>query len=489
MKNIHENILSTIGHTPVIKINKLGPKNVNIYVKMESFNPLSSVKDRLAAGIIETAESTGKLKPGQTVIEASSGNTGIGLAMVCAQKGYPLVIVMAENFSEERRKLLRFLGAKLVLTPAAYKGTGMKKKAQELAKKHDWFLCQQFENEANTLVHEQTTAVEIANDFADIGLDYWVSGYGTGGTLSGVAKGLKKLSPATKIVAAEPDNIQMLKSGIPQPDLEGASHPNARPHPVQGWAPDFIPRILSDDILSLIDYYQPVNGADALKYSKLLAQQEGLFVGISSGATFAAALALAETVPPGSHILCMLPDTGERYLSSVLFEDIDIHMNAEELAISHSTETARFDLPIAAPVIQLPVVKDLENADLQSVNQLIAVNKVLIFSLEWCDFCLSLKNFFQAWGVDFHAIDVDSAQMAENNHGAKIKHVVAAKTQSINLPQVYVAGELIGGFSDISKAYHTGRLQELFISNGINYKLLNINPDDFAPKWVGTANG
>src|SRR6186713_3731976 len=318
-KEIHmarfNNILETIGNTPVVKLNKLAPAGVNVYVKVEAFNPMGSVKDRLALAIIEDAERSGALKPGQTVIEATSGNTGIGLAMVCAQKGYPLVVTMAESFSVERRKLLRFLGAKVVLTPAAEKGTGMLRKAIELSERHGWFLCRQFTNEANADAHSRTTAQEILADFADEPLDYWVTGFGTGGTLKGVARALRKASPSTKIVAAEPDNAQVLGSGVPQPrDSNGAvsgSHPRFRPHLMQGWSPDFISRLTEDAVTSkLVDQVVPIAGADALRCARDLARREGIFCGITGGATFAGALSVAAAAPEGSTLLCMLPDTG-----------------------------------------------------------------------------------------------------------------------------------------------------------------------------------
>ena len=250
MARKYANILETVGNTPVVRIGRLAPPDVNLFVKIEAFNPLGSVKDRLALGVIEDAERRGVLKPGQTVIEATSGNTGIGLAMVCAQKGYPLVVTMAETFSVERRRLMRFLGAKVVLTPAAERGMGMVKKAVELAETHGWFLTRQFENEANADMHSRTTAREIINDFADTKLDYWVTGFGTGGTLKGVARALKKRSPGTKVIVCEPDNSQTLGSGIPQPraadGTPSASHPLFRPHLMQGWAPDFIPKLTED---------------------------------------------------------------------------------------------------------------------------------------------------------------------------------------------------------------------------------------------------
>ncbi|WP_019604040.1 cysteine synthase A [Teredinibacter turnerae] len=346
MSQRHESILSTIGNTPVIKINKLAPTNVNLYVKMEAFNPLSSVKDRLALGIIEAAEKSGALKPGQTVVEATSGNTGIGLAMVCAQKGYPLVVTMVETFSVERRKLMRFLGAKVVLTPAAQSGTGMVNKAKELAEKNGWFLARQFENEANPDMHSRTTAQEILRDFSDISLDYWVSGTGTGGTLKGVSRVLREKSPNTKIVMTEPANAAEVASGVSQErhsdGSPSARHPSFNPHPIQGWTPDFIPKLVEDAMNEkLFDLNVPVTGEQAMNCSKELAQKEGIFVGISSGATFAAALEIAKTAPDGSNILCMLPDTGERYLSTPLFGDIPADMNDEELDISKSTASCQ----------------------------------------------------------------------------------------------------------------------------------------------------
>ncbi|MFL0802885.1 MAG: pyridoxal-phosphate dependent enzyme [Agarilytica sp.] len=339
MAKLYNSILETIGNTPVVRINNLGPKNVNIYAKVESFNPMGSVKDRLALGVIEDAEKRGELSPGQTIVEATSGNTGIGLAMVCAQKGYPLVITMAESFSVERRKLMRFLGAKVVLTPAAEKGTGMVNKARELAAKNGWWQSRQFENPANAEMHVKTTAQEIIDAFSDRKLDYWVSGYGTGGTFNGVSSVLRDKSPETQIVICEPENAQLLASGVSQQRKEDgapdASHPSFTPHPMQGWTPDFIPLLTEEAIEGKrADTLLPVRGPVAIQASKDLAQKEGIFVGISGGATFAAALSLAENAADGANILCMLPDTGERYLSTPLFEGIEADMNEEELAIA-----------------------------------------------------------------------------------------------------------------------------------------------------------
>jgi cysteine synthase len=338
----YQNILETVGNTPVVKIGKLAPPDVNLYVKVEAFNPLGSVKDRLALGVIEAAEKSGELKPGQTVIEATSGNTGIGLAMVCAQKGYPLVVTMAETFSVERRRLMRFLGAKVILTPAAERGMGMVSKCIELAKANGWFMTRQFENEANPDFHSRTTAREIVEDFADAKLDYWVTGFGTGGTLKGVARVLAKEMPATKIVVCEPEDAPMLTSGGPQernPDgSPAAAHPSWKPHPMQGWSPDFIPKLTGDAVdMKVIHQIIRVPGAEAMQCSRDLARKEGIFVGITSGATFAGALKVCSAAPKGSTILCMLPDTGERYLSTPLFADIPADMTEEELAISRST--------------------------------------------------------------------------------------------------------------------------------------------------------
>ena len=333
------NILETVGKTPVVKINKLAPPNVNLFVKIEAFNPLGSVKDRLALGIIEDAEKKGHLKPGQTVAEATSGNTGIGLAMVCAAKGYPLVVTMAESFSVERRRLMRFLGAKVVLTPAPEGGTGMVRRINALAKKNGWFLTRQFENEANADYHSRTTAREIINDFQGERLDYWVTGFGTGGTLKGVGRVLDKERPEVKVVLSEPADAAMVTSKTPQERNEDGSpasrHPSWKPHPIQGWSPDFIPKLTGDALdMGLVDKVIAIPGPVAMQNSKALAQKEGIFVGVSAGATFAAALEIAKDAPKGSTILAMLPDTGERYLSTPLFADILAEMSEEEAGIA-----------------------------------------------------------------------------------------------------------------------------------------------------------
>lgn len=344
---LYDSILDTVGDTPTIRINNLGVEHATIYVKAEFFNPAGSVKDRLALNIIEDAERRGLLKPGQTVIEATSGNTGIGLAIVCAQKGYPLVVTMADSFSIERRRLMRMLGAKVVLTPRALKGFGMYQKAVELADANGWFLARQFETEANAAIHESTTAREILGDFAGSRLDYFVTGYGTGGTVTGVGRLLRKERPEVRIVLSEPANAQLLGSGEIQQRGPGgapaATHPAFEPHPIQGWTPDFIPNVLQEAVDGrLYDEVMPIAGPEAIKWTRELARREGIFAGISGGATFAVARQVAEKAPKGSVILCMLPDTGERYLSTPLFEGIETEMDEEELALSRSTPGFQF---------------------------------------------------------------------------------------------------------------------------------------------------
>ena len=345
---LFNDILDTVGDTPAIRINRIGPKNVTVYVKAEAFNPLSSIKDRLAVGIIEAAERSGELKPGQTVIEATSGNTGIGLAMVCAVKGYPLVVTMADSFSVERRKLMRFLGAKVILTPRAQKAFGMYQKTVQLADKHGWFLARQFESTANAETHENTTAREMLGDFDGQRLDYVVTGYGTGGTVTGIGRVLRRERPKTKIVLSEPANAALVGSGIPQDrNADGSpsgSHPAWEPHPMQGWTPDFIPNVLQETLdKKYYDDLISVPGPDGLAWSRRLAAEEGIFCGISGGATFACAMKAAENAPDGSVMLVMLPDTGERYLSTPLFDDVEEVMTEEEREIMHSTPDCIFE--------------------------------------------------------------------------------------------------------------------------------------------------
>lgn len=496
-RSIHDNILSTVGNTPVVRINKLAPEHVDLYVKVEAFNPLGSVKDRLALGIIEAAERDGSLKPGQTVIEATSGNTGIGLAMVCAQKGYPLVVTMAENFSVERRRLMRFLGAKVILTPASEMGSGMLAKAVELAERHGWFLCRQFVNEANADVHSATTAVEILQDFPDNSLDYFVSGFGTGGTLKGISRVLRQRSPATRIIATEPDNSPVLSSGIAQQFTDkgdpAGSHPSFRPHLMQGWSPDFISRLTQDVIdQKLIDEILPVSGTEAIRLARALAQQEGILCGISSGATLAGALAVAERAAPGSKILCMLPDTGERYLSTPLFDDIPAEMTHEETLISRSTEGYRFDVAPtrddAVTAEETPVAFREPTAEAKRFLDQVIDSKeepVVVFSLEWCEFCWSVGKLFDRLGIGYRSIDMDSAAYQENGWGGEVRAALDHRTGVPTAPQVFIGGVHVGGCTDTFDMFNTGDLQKLLEQKGIAWdSTQQLDPYTMLPSWI-----
>lgn len=339
---LYGSILETVGNTPAIRLNRIAPAHVDLYVKFEAFNPAGSVKDRLALNIIEAAERDGRLKPGQTVVEATSGNTGIGLAMVCAAKGYPLVITMHDGFSVERRRLMRMLGAKVVLTRKEDKAVGMVVKAKELAEANGWFLAHQFETKDNADIHESTTAREILGDFDGKRLDHVVLGYGTGGTVTGLGRVLKGARPDLKITLSEPANAALVQSGDAQArNGEGepaATHPAFAPHPIQGWTPDFIPLVLQETLdKGYHDALLPVTGEESIAWSRKLASQEGILAGISAGASLAAAIKVAEDAPEGSVLLAMLPDTGERYLSTPLFDGIEAEMDAEEAALSVST--------------------------------------------------------------------------------------------------------------------------------------------------------
>ena len=314
---IYDSILDTIGNTPVVRLNNIAPSNVTMYVKVEAFNPMASVKDRLALAIVNDAENRGLLKPGQTIIEATSGNTGLALAMVCAARGYRFVAVMAESFSIERRKVMRALGAKVILTPAAERGSGMVRKAEELAAKHGWLLARQFENEANPAFHRQTTGPEILRDFAGRRLDYWVTGWGTGGTMTGAGQVIKAARPDVRIVATEPKAAALLSGG------------EWNPHKIQGWTPDFVPDVLDPGVY---DELVTIDDDNAIGTARRLAAEEGIFVGISAGATLAAAMQVAEDAQDGSVLLAMLPDTGERYLSTPLFEGVNEGSDDEWLA-------------------------------------------------------------------------------------------------------------------------------------------------------------
>lgn len=484
-----QSILDAIGCTPIFKINKLAPQGINMFVKAESFNPMGSVKDRMAIATIEAAEASGELKPGQTVIEATSGNTGIGLAMVCAVKGYPLVVTMAECFSIERRKILRFLGAKVVLTPAELKGTGMLAKAVELANEHDWFLVRQFENEANADAHSRTTAEEILSAFEGQQLDYFVTGFGTGGTLKGTSRVLRKRSPQTRIIVCEPDNSQILGSGIPQArETDGSpaeSHPSFRPHLIQGWSPDFIPKLTEDAISAgMVDQIFPIAGDKALQYTRELAQQEGIFCGVSSGATFAAAIGIAKSAPVGSNILCMLPDTGERYLSTPLFDDIPVEMTEAEWQVSRSTPNYRFDAATtgkqrgATLTDESPVQLDEEALALVKREISKTEQPIVLFALEWCEFCWSVRKLFAQLDIPYRAIDLDSVRYQENNLGGKIRAVLLDQLGSPNIPQIYIGGKHVGGATDLFALYSNGELDRLMHTHNIGMKKM---PEDFEP--------
>jgi cysteine synthase A len=487
-----ESILDTIGRTPAVRLASIAPSHVALYAKVEAFNPMGSVKDRLALGVIEDAERSGALAPGQTVVEATSGNTGIGLAMVCARKGYPLVVTMAENFSVERRKLLRFLGAKVVLTPAAEKGSGMLKKAQELADKHGWFLCRQFENEANANIHSRTTAEEILEDFADTGLDYWVTGYGTGGTLKGVARVLKERSPATRIVVCEPDNSQILGSGIAQQrGADGApagSHPSFRPHMMQGWSPDFIPKLTEDAMaMGLVDDIVPVSGSEALHLARELARREGILAGTSGGATLAGALRVCASARDGATVLCMLPDTGERYLSTPLFENIPATMTEEERTIAASTPSCRFDAPAPSPGEVKPEPVQVDDVAAAFVAAAIgdAKQPVVMFALEWCEFCWSVRKLFARLGIEYRSVDLDSVQLQQDDFGGKIRAVLSERTGAKTIPQVFIGGEHIGGCTETFDGWRDGSMQRRLDANSIAYRhSVDIEPYSLLPKWL-----
>jgi len=499
MGNRHENILGTIGRTPVVRLNRIAPEGINLYVKIESFNPMGSVKDRLALGIIEDAEKSGALKPGQTVIEATSGNTGIGLAMVCAQKGYPLVVTMAESFSIERRKMMRFLGVKVVLTPAELKGSGMLAKATELAEKHGWFLCRQFENEANADAHSRTTAPEILADFDGERLDYWVTGFGTGGTLKGVSRVLAKERPETKIIVCEPDNSQMLGSGIPQEKLDDGtpadSHPLFRPHLMQGWSPDFIPKLTEDTVnMDVIDRVIPINGDDAIRPSKALATDEGIFVGISAGATLAGAMEVCKGAEKGTTVLCMLPDTGERYLSTPLFDDIPADMTAAEIEIANSTPGYRFGAPPPPPPADKAEEKEDEltaapEVAVQFVNDVTsnADDPVVMFSHEWCEFCWSVRKMFATYEIPYRAIDLDSLEYQEGNKGGNIRAALRERTDSKTIPQIFIGGQYIGGATELFDACKDGSMKKLLDENAVSFnKNVAVDPYSFLPGWLQT---
>jgi cysteine synthase A len=489
---IYNSVVETIGRTPIIKLQRMAPDSkADVYVKLESENPGGSVKDRLAIGVIEWAEKHGHLKPGQTVVEASSGNTGIGLAMVCASKGYPLVCVMSESFSIERRKLMRFLGAKVILTNPAHKGTGMVIKTKELADKHGFFWPNQFENEANAWIHQQTTGPEIVKAFADAEkrLDHFVCAYGTGGTLLGVGSYLRKESPNTKIHVCEPDNAPMLYSEIPTVYPEDGkpstsfdvAHPAWRPHLLQGWAADFIPKLVNEaKEKKVFDSVLHVGGNDAIGTAKELAIKEGIFSGTSGGGVLSAALKFAENCPAGTSVLALIPDTGERYLSTPLFADIPADMTEEEKELAASTPSTP-PPPPGLPGVFPEATKWVENK--------ISNHKVVIFSLEYCEFCWTLTGFLDTLGVPYHRVDIDSFEYAKDNMGNKYRSALQELTDCKTFPQFFVGGKFIGGAVDACMMWKKNELKGLFEENGIkggddNFGNYEGDPFEFLPKWM-----
>jgi cysteine synthase A len=388
---------------------------------------------------------------------------------------------------------MRFLGARVVLTPAALKGSGMLAKAVELAETHGWFLCRQFENESNPDMHSRTTAPEILQAFEGERLDYFVTGFGTGGTLKGVARVLREKSPHTKVIVCEPDNSQTLGSGIPQPrGADGApagSHPNFRPHLMQGWSPDFIPKLAEDSVgQNLIDRVLPVKGAEALRLSRELAQKEGIFVGISAGATLAGALQICAEAPPGATVLCMLPDTGERYLSTPLFAEIPADMTAEEIGISRSTANYRFDSPPPAPPPQPAAQPAPVSAEASAFVERVIGDReqpVTMFALEWCEFCWSVRRLFAKHGIPYRSVDLDSVEYQRGNRGGEIRAALTARTAMTTIPQVFVGGDLIGGCTDVFDAYKKGQFQQLLDSNSVAYdRSVKVDPYSFLPTWL-----
>jgi len=486
--HLQDSILDCIGKTPIVKLRRLAPKDVNVYVKCESENPGGSLKDRLAYGVIEWAEKHGMIQPGQTVVEASSGNTGIGLAQVCAVKGYPLVCVMAESFSIERRKLMRFLGAKVILTNPAHKASGMVIKAKELADKHGYFFTNQFENQANSWIHEQTTGPEILEAFQGKKLDHFVMAYGTGGTILGVSRTLKKHSADTKIHLCEPDNAPMLYSGIetkypedgnPSTSFE-VPHPVWRPHLFQGWATDFIPKLVNQARKErLYDSLCHPDGSGAIDTSRQLAKMEGIFTGTSGGGILSSALKIAKESEPGTNILCILPDTGERYLSTPLFEGIPADMTPEEKELAASTPSTP-PPPPGLPKEILPVAQDFVKDQNKS-------GAVVIWSLEYCEFCWTLTRFLDEIGVPYKKINIDSFEYAKDNMGNNYRAALSDMTDCKTFPQYFVESKYMGGAVDACMMWKKGELQPVLEECGLkndNFNDYSGDPFEFLPKWM-----
>jgi len=477
----HDSILTTVGKTPLVRLNELAPNNSRIYVKCEAFNPMSSVKDRLALGVIEWAEKTGKLLPGQPVVEASSGNTGIGLAMVCNARKHPFICVMSEAFSIERRKLMRFLGAKVVLTNGAHKATGMMLKTKELSEKHGYFWPDQFSNEANAWIHSHTTGPEILEAMDGEKLDYFVTGFGTGGTLQGVGKYLRQHSPGTQIVVCEPDNAPMLLSGAGTEYNADRTitnpHASWRPHLLQGWSPDFIPKLVTEAVdAGLMDELVHIGSSDAMSTARDLARKEGVFTGTSGGGTLFGALEVAKSAPAGSTMVVMLPDTGERYLSTPLFADIPADMSAEEKEMAGAPESTK------PPPIVLP---DISQEDTDFVNNTNKDNKVTVWAMQYCEFCWTIFKFFDAIKVPYTKINWDAIEYAENNQGNKYRQALQQVSGEVTYPQCWINGKFMGGAADACIKWKKGELQPLLDEAGIEYdKEFKGDPFQFLPNWM-----
>ena len=489
MSTLFDNISQTIGRTPVVRINRLAPPGVELFAKVEAFNPMGSIKDRIALAIIEDAEARGLLRPGQTVIEATSGNTGIALAMVCAQKGYPLVVVMAENFSVERRRLMRFLGARVVLTPVSEKGSGMFRKARALAEHHGWFLCNQFANPANAQVHVQTTAVEILEAFEGRRLDHVVLGAGTGGTVKGIAAALKARRPAINVTLCEPANSPLLRLHAENPGAgTGPDHssPAFRPHPMQGLSPDFVPTLAADAIAAgHVDEMIGVEGADALAMARELARQEGIFCGISAGAALSGAIAICKRSAPGSTVLCLLPDTGERYQTTPLFDGIGTDMDGEELEIAASVDLPAGTPPsppasLPAPANELRIEGEACLADILGDP----LQPVVMFGLQWCEFSWSLRKFLHAQGIAFKMIELDAAGFKAVADPTAVRAALRQRTGSPTIPQLFVAGTLIGGCTDAFAGWRQGHLQRSLQDAGVSFLDDGPDPEAYFPGWM-----
>lgn len=482
----HDSIVSTIGATPLVKLNRLAPPGVNVYVKAEAFNPMGSVKDRLALGMIEYAEQHGLLKPGQTVVEATSGNTGLGLAMVCAAKGYPFVCVMSEAFSIERRKMMRFLGAKVILTNPAHKFGGMLQTLNALMEKNDWYWPNQFENEANAWIHRQTTGPEIVQAMADEKLDWFVCAYGTGGTIKGVGQVLREKLPQTKILICEPANAPLLLSGVKTEyttdgSITKESHPVFRPHLMQGWTPDFVPAMVEHATQNgLYDELEHVSGVQATETAQELARTEGIFTGTSGGGILHVALRKAKTLPKGSSMVVLLPDTGERYLSTPLFDNVPADMTTEEQElVAGLPETVAFPQPLPSPT----------DEGRQLVKDFIASDKVTVVSMESCEFCWTAFKLFDAIGVRYSKLDFDALEYAPGNKGNVIRASLQDITDVKTFPQVFVDGKFIGGAADACIKWKKGELQPVLEAagakpEGSEWNAYSGDPFEFLPKWM-----